>query len=137
MKQALFIGAIASVLTLNNAMALGENTVTSKSYVDARDATKQDIISMPGAEGFIMIYDGIDEETGQSMFNAREMYPDVSLDQWDGTDKQTGRMIPGVNSVWTALQDRQAKMTCAGWPDGTTQYDATHTDANCWLWRKN
>lgn len=137
MKQALFIGAIASVLTLNNAMATGENTVTSKSYVDARDATKQDIISMPGAEGFIMIYDGIDEETGQSMFDARDVYPDVSLDQWDGTDKPTGLMIPDVHSVWLALQDRQAKMTCAGWPDGTTQYDTTHTDANCWLWNKN
>lgn len=135
MKQALFIGAIASVLTLNNAMATGENTVTSKSYVDAQDATKQDIISMPGAEGFIMIYDGIDEETGQSMFNAREMYPDVSLDQWDGTGKQTGGMIPNVDSVWLALQDRQAKMTCAGWPDSVAVAD--RTDANCWLWNKN
>ena len=28
----------------------------------------------------------------------------------------------------------QAKKTCAGWPDGTTVADATHTNANCWLW---
>jgi hypothetical protein len=31
----------------------------------------------------------------------------------------------------------QRKMTCAGWPDGTTTYDSTHTDANCWLWSKD
>ncbi len=28
----------------------------------------------------------------------------------------------------------QAKKVCVGWPDGTTVADATHTDANCWLW---
>ena len=38
------IGAIASVLTINSVMAAGENTVASKSYVDARDDLKQDLI---------------------------------------------------------------------------------------------
>ncbi|MBO4700225.1 MAG: hypothetical protein J5620_00560 [Alphaproteobacteria bacterium] len=42
--------------------------------------------------------------------------------------------IPTMAGVTTYAQ---AKMTCAGWPDGTTTYDATHTDANCWLWNKN
>jgi len=28
----------------------------------------------------------------------------------------------------------QRKKVCAEWPDETTTYDATHTDANCWLW---
>ena len=42
------IGAIASVLTINSVMAAGENTVASKSYVDARDDLKQDLIPESG-----------------------------------------------------------------------------------------
>jgi len=37
--------------------------------------------------------------------------------------------IPTMAGVATYAQ---AKMTCAGWPDGVE-----HTDANCWLWYKN
>ena len=37
--------------------------------------------------------------------------------------------IPTMAGVATYAQ---AKMTCAGWPDGVE-----HTDANCWLWNKN
>lgn len=33
-----------------------------------------------------------------------------------------------------AANTKQAKKTCAGWLDGTTVADATHTDANCVLW---
>ena len=39
--------------------------------------------------------------------------------------------IPTMAGVTTYAQ---AKKVCAGWPDGTTAYDAQHTDANCWLW---
>ena len=46
MKQALFIGAIASVFTLN-AFATS-STVTSKDYVDAQDALKQNKIPVTG-----------------------------------------------------------------------------------------
>ena len=50
MKQALFIGAIASVLAINSVMAAKDDkqnpdiTVAAKSYVDARDDLKQNII---------------------------------------------------------------------------------------------
>ena len=37
--------------------------------------------------------------------------------------------IPTMAGVATYAQ---AKMTCAGWPDGVA-----HTDENCWLWNKN
>ena len=40
--------------------------------------------------------------------------------------------VPTMAGVTTYAQ---AKKVCAGWPDGTTTYDAQHTDANCWLWR--
>ena len=42
------IGAIASVLAINSVMAAGENTVASKSYVDARDDLKQNKIPQTG-----------------------------------------------------------------------------------------
>ena len=45
--------------------------------------------------------------------------------------------IPTVGAVEAGLNYKQNIMTCAGWPDGTTTYDTTHTDANCWLWNKN
>ena len=32
------------------------------------------------------------------------------------------------------INDKQRQKTCAGWLDGTTVADATHTDANCVLW---
>ena len=42
-KSYIFAGIIAAI-TMGNAYATGENTVTSKSYVDAQDALKQDLI---------------------------------------------------------------------------------------------
>ena len=42
-KSYIFAGIIA-VITMGNAMATDENTVTSKSYVDAQDALKQNLI---------------------------------------------------------------------------------------------
>ena len=46
-KSYIFAGIIA-VITMGNAMATGENTVTSKSYVDARDELKQNKIPVTG-----------------------------------------------------------------------------------------
>ena len=47
MKQALFIGAIASILTINSVFATS-STVTSKDYVDTQDALKQNKIPATG-----------------------------------------------------------------------------------------
>ena len=35
----------------------------------------------------------------------------------------------------SAVNTREAKMTCAGWPDSVAVAD--RTDANCWLWQRN
>ena len=48
---------------------------------------------------------------------------------WD-----TGNVIPTLTAVNTGIATKQEKKTCAGWMDGTTVPDATHTDANCVLW---
>ena len=177
MKQALFIGAIASVLTLNNAMATGENTVTSKSYVDARDATKQDLIPSKNVTTTI-------SETSMSVPSV-VLYPAngqnagsigetgfVSKDIADAKSQelQIGTISDNIGGVYSSYYGwlvspsgkggnsvgdyavsgatlayamellhsmKSEPMVCAGWPDGTTQYDSTHTDENCWLWYKN
>ncbi len=43
----------------------------------------------------------------------------------------SGRDIPSAGAV---VEYAQPKKTCAGWADGTTTPDATHTNANCVLW---
>ena len=50
----------------------------------------------------------------------------------DGTNMDN--FVPTVRAVAIGLSKKQAKKTCAGWMDGTTTPDATHTDANCVLW---
>ena len=249
MRQALFIGAIASVLALN-AFATS-STVTSKDYVDAQDALKQNKIpatgtnaSTPGdtvvtytstagtigergiyddwnvsienslqdnlvTAGVLLdatdeIYDYVDDEIsnipapelptgtagsivtydengdiggelepGWVAFNgdpetsvpglvatgggggftssqfgilnqimaAGGLSTNVTIEQYqsrgsgaadDGTNMDN--FVPTVRAVAIGLSKKQAKKTCAGWMDGTTTPDATHTDANCVLW---
>ena len=52
----------------------------------------------------------------------------------DGTVTNASSNLVTSGAVYTAVNARQAKKTCAGWMDGTTVPDATHTDANCVLW---
>lgn len=175
MKQALFIGAIASVLTLNNAMATGENIIASKSYVDAQDATKQDLIpsknvtttisetsmSVPsvvlypangqnagsiGETGFVSkdIADAKMNELIETytLGSSNNIYSDYS--EWllvearkggVGEYAVSGATLAEAMGILHAMKSEP--MVCAGWPDGTTLYDSTHTDENCWLWYKN
>ena len=50
---------------------------------------------------------------------------------WPEAD--AARLVKGETFA-NALAIKQNKKVCAGWPDGTTTPDSTHTDANCWLW---
>lgn len=54
---------------------------------------------------------------------------------WPTAD--SAKLVTG-NALANAMALKQNKKTCAGWPDDTPEnmhtYDATHTDANCWLW---
>jgi hypothetical protein len=48
----------------------------------------------------------------------------------------SGSLTNGTNIATIAAVDtREAKMTCAGWPESVAVAD--RTDANCWLWNKN
>ena len=165
MKQTLFIGAIASVLTLNNAMATGENTVTSKSYVDAQDATKQNIIPVNSASistkgGNISVPNALvmSPDTTPGVIGERGIWDDelsenstftavitgsssISIDESVDFDllRLGGDLIPTARIISQAgvnsLASKQDKMTCAGWPDSVAVAD--RTDDNCWLWYKN
>lgn len=73
MKHTTFVlvGLLTMVIS-SPVFAVGENTVTSKSYVDAQDALKQDAIP-EGTEGSVVIYDGTDEN-GQTQFDEVGIY---------------------------------------------------------------
>ena len=47
----------------------------------------------------------------------------------DSTPTSASTNLVTSGGVYTAVNAKQAKKVCAGWPDG-----AEHTDANCWLW---
>jgi hypothetical protein len=48
----------------------------------------------------------------------------------------SGSLTNGTNIATIAAVDtREAKMTCAGWPESVAVAD--RTDANCWLWQRN
>ena len=57
-----------------------------------------------------------------------------SVATYDGSGTYNAGTDAGKIATAAAVNTRQAKKTCAGWPDGTTVPDSTHTDANCWLW---
>ena len=65
------LAGIIAVITMGNAMATDENTVTSKSYVDAMDATKQDKITAK-TTGNVVTYNGT--ENGQTKFDEVGIY---------------------------------------------------------------
>ncbi len=52
-----------------------------------------------------------------------------SVATYDGSGTYNAGTDAGKIATAAAVNTRQAKKTCAGWPDG-----AEHTDANCWLW---
>lgn len=171
MKRTLLFTAIASILTLN-AYATS-STVTSKGYVDARDALKQDLIpsknvtiTIDGNEvdvPSIVLYpaDGENAGTiGETGFvsvdvtyakqDELERYDDdadsefIDYKEWLNREASGGGVaeyaVSGATLAYAMdLVNRKKTdpMVCAGWPDGATQYDATHTDENCWLWNKD
>ena len=53
---------------------------------------------------------------------------------YDGSGTYNAQNDADKIATAAAVNTRQAKKTCVGWPDGTTTADSTHTDSNCWLW---
>ena len=144
----IFAGIMTAIV--GTAYATGENTVTSKSYVDAQDALKQDVIDT----------DMIDIEVGDKHSGTQTVSLPalVSYDSGNGgltgdqfgiwststpmpingvDDSDFDKIIPTFGLVNSAvgewLETKQNKKVCAGWPDSVAVND--RTDANCWLWQ--
>ena len=116
-KSYIFAGIIA-VITMGNAYATGENTVTSKSYVDAMDATKQDKITAK-TTGNVVTYNGT--ENGQTKFDEIGIYDDSN----NYTSSDSGKLITAgtVANMATAIESitiPDNKLTCYNQNDGCT-----------------
>ena len=84
-KKSFLLGAIASVIAINSVFA--DTIVTSKSYVDNRDALKQDKITA-GTTGNVVTYNGT--QNGQAQFSERAIFdPDTNFD-YENNEVATG-----------------------------------------------
>ena len=95
MKKTMFLltGLITTVI--GTAYATGENTVTSKSYVDAQDALKQDKITA-GTTGNVVTYNGEDANC-QEQFNERGIYSGSATYTNNDADKLvTASVVKGM-----------------------------------------
>ena len=139
----LTFGAIASILTINSVMADTTSTVTSRGYVDAAVATKQNKIGATGANftnGSVVETTGTEGVvTQRGIFNPATDFDEEEggvADGHEGDLVTAGLVVSKINEVYDALYDEVENMptttvaykTCTEW-SGTP-----HTDANCLLW---
>lgn len=152
MSKTLLFSVIASVLA-TGAYATSA-TVTSRDYVDAADALKQDLIDTDMVEIEVADKHGgtnvaslpalvsYDSNNGGITGNYFGVWATSEEQAINGVnDSDYDKIIPTLGlvdyKINEALEQTENKMSCAGWPDGATTYNATHTDENCWLWNKN
>ena len=117
-KSYILAGIIAAI-TMGNAYATGENTVTSKSYVDARDELKQDKITAKTA-GNVVTYNGT--ENGQTQFDEVGIYNGSS--QYNSST-DSGKLITAgtVANMAAAIENiviSDNQLTCYNENDGCT-----------------
>ena len=131
-KSYIFAGIIAAI-TMGNAYATGENTVTSKSYVDAMDATKQDKITAK-TTGNVVTYNGT--ENGQTKFDEVGIY-NGGAQYNESTDEDklitagtVANMATAIESI-TIPQQRLAGRNAGGGslcaPSGCVLWEITDT----------
>ncbi len=155
-KKPLFIGAIASIITINSVFA--DTTVTSRGYVDTEVAKKQDIIesamvnsgtveNRPWEDQLTSIASYDDDDglvankygilTAELIDNAEMALSNYFGDLRYGSPElaHADKAVPTVAAVAEEFQffygAKQNELTCVGWPDGVAR-----TEENCWLWRK-
>ncbi len=92
-KKSFLVGAIASAIAINSVFA--DTIVTSKKYVDDRDALKQDKITA-GTAGNVVLYNGT--QNGQTQFSERAIY-DGTNDYDETTDANKLITAGAVNTM--------------------------------------
>ena len=108
--------------------ATGENIMTSKSYVDAMDATKQDAITA-GTEGSVVTYDG-EDENGQAQFSERGIYDGSSTYTNNDADELiTAGTVHNFAAAVESITIPDNKLTCANSPT-CTLWSITSDTAN-------
>lgn len=102
-KSSIMIGVLVSVMTLCAAFA--DSVVTSKSYVDAQDALKQNKI--PAKEtGTLVLYNGIDENN-QTIFANMGVAPYIDCVDAEGNGcvYYNERYVPTAGAVISAIEN--------------------------------
>ena len=135
MKHTTFVFAGIISAIIGTAYAVGENTVTSKSYVDAMDATKQNTIpatgtnaSTPGST--VVTYTGtagtigeraiFDYETGWDDGWVAEGHEDELVTAEAMSEVVSDVVLTGISNMQDGQEPvRVVKTTCANSPDCT------------------
>ncbi len=138
-KKSFLLGAIASIIAINSVFA--DTIVTSKSYVDNRDALKQDKITA-GTTGNVVTYNGT--QNGQAQFSERAIFdPATGFDEnqevvsgHEGDLVTAGVILPAVSNIVSGPANTVAMYNDYGFLDdsrgiydGSTTYDSS-TDAD-------
>ena len=105
-KKPLLFGTIASIIAINSVLAdTTTSTVTSRDYVDAQDALKQDKITA-GTTGNVVLYNGT--QNGQTQFTERGIYD--GADEYDETNDANKLITAGAvdaslptGNAWNAV----------------------------------
>ena len=135
MKQALFIGAIASVLAINSVMAAKDDkpnpdiTVAAKSYVDARDDLKQNIIPKTGANSGTSGSTVVTYTDREGTIGERYIF-DGSDSDYDDEDLVTAGVIADFAAAVENLSINNQVLTRV---DGNGNACSSGDDCNLWL----
>ena len=154
-KSYIFAGIIA-VITMGNAMATDENTVTSKSYVDAQDALKQDLIDtdMVSIEvdknvvvdvPALVSYDDTNGLTGDTIGLVQSdtfgVYDYGDQDTWWWQRGRSDNWVPSIRAIGglydkltSDISLKQDRIPRNGYAiDGVTYNDNNYSDTHSWL----
>jgi hypothetical protein len=109
--------------SIYNDTAANYNSSTQSTYIPTMGAVMSAVSAgLPtGTAGNVVTYDANGVAGG-------------SVATYDGSGTYNATNDAGKIATAAAVETKQNKKVCAGWPDGTTTPDSTHTDANCWLW---
>ena len=124
MKRTLLFTAIMSILTLN-AYATSA-TVTSRDYVDAQDALKQDKITA-GTTGNVVLYNGT--QNGQTQFTGRAIYDGAN--DYDSTTDVDKLITAGAVDAMISSSTPEAPATMVATQRFCAEYDNNN---DCILW---
>jgi hypothetical protein len=128
MKHNTLIFAGFMSVIIGNAYATGENIITSKSYVDAMDAKKQDTITA-GTKGSVVTYDG-EDENGHAQFSERGIYDGSSTYTNNDADELiTAGTVHNFAAAVESITIPDNKLTCANSPT-CTLWSITSDTAN-------